>query len=140
MTDDESHWDILINGLRAGDEEIVRQFYETYGGILERLAARNLESGLRRRFGPDEVAHSALRTFLRRCQGGQFELDTTDSLWSADLFRYESIVLQRYWVLVVMDQFTRRLIGLGVQRGAVEGTSLCRIFNDRYAVRVPLDI
>ena len=28
----------------------------------------------------------------------------TDSLWSVDLFRCESIVLQSYWVLVVMDQ------------------------------------
>src|SRR5215831_7888058 len=32
---------------------------------------------------------------------------TTDSLWSVNLFRCESIVLRTYWVLVVMDQFTR---------------------------------
>ena len=53
----------------------------------------------------------------------------TDSLWSVDLFRCESIVLQSYWVLVVMDQFTRRIIGLSVHRGAVDGASLCRMFN-----------
>src|SRR5262249_22699517 len=35
---------------------------------------------------------------------------TTDSLWSVELFRCESIVLRSYWVLVVMDQFTRRLV------------------------------
>ena len=36
---------------------------------------------------------------------------TKDSLlWSVDLFRCESIVLRSYWVLVVMDQFTRRPI------------------------------
>src|SRR5262249_22965467 len=29
-----------------------------------------------------------------------------DSLWSLDLFRCESITLQTYWVLVVMDQYT----------------------------------
>ena len=29
-----------------------------------------------------------------------------------------------------MDQFARRIIGLGVQRGAVDGPSLCRMFND----------
>ena len=34
-----------------------------------------------------------------------------DSLWSLDLFRCESILLQTHWVLVVMDQFTRRIIG-----------------------------
>ena len=31
-----------------------------------------------------------------------------DSLWSVDLFRCESIRLQTHWVLVVMDQYTRR--------------------------------
>ncbi len=40
---------------------------------------------------------------------------TKDSLWSLDLFRTESILLRSHWVLVVMDQFTRRIIGFGVQ-------------------------
>jgi hypothetical protein len=31
-----------------------------------------------------------------------------DSLWSVDLFRCESLLLKTHWVLVVMDQFTRR--------------------------------
>jgi putative transposase len=52
-----------------------------------------------------------------------------DSLWSVDLFRCESAVLRTYWVLVVMDQFTRRIIGFGVQRGVVDGLALCRMFN-----------
>jgi hypothetical protein len=30
-----------------------------------------------------------------------------DSLWSIDPFRCESISLRTYWVLVVMDQYTR---------------------------------
>ena len=38
-------------------------------------------------------------------------------------------MLRSYWVLVVMDQFTRRIIGLGVHRGPVDGPSLCRMFN-----------
>jgi putative transposase len=54
---------------------------------------------------------------------------TTDSLWSVDLFRCESIVLRSYWVLVVMDQFTRRLVGVGVHRGPVNSADLCRMFN-----------
>jgi transposase InsO family protein len=53
----------------------------------------------------------------------------TDSLWSVDLFRCESIVLQSYWVLVVLDQFTRRLVGFGVRRGTVTGADVCRMFN-----------
>jgi len=54
---------------------------------------------------------------------------TTDGLWSVDLFRCESIVLRSYWVLVVMDQFTRRLVGFGVHCGAVTAADACRMFN-----------
>ena len=54
---------------------------------------------------------------------------TRDSLWSVDLFRCESIVLRSYWVLVVMDQFTRRLVGIGVHCGAVTSADLCCMFN-----------
>ena len=55
-----------------------------------------------------------------------------DSLWSLDLFRCESAALRAYWVLVVMDQFTRRIIGFGIQRGIVDGLALCRMFNQRF--------
>ena len=52
-----------------------------------------------------------------------------DSLWSMDLFRCESATLRTHWVLVVIDQYTRRIIGFGVQAGAVDGVALCRMFN-----------
>jgi len=52
-----------------------------------------------------------------------------DSLWSIDLFRCESILLNTHWVLVVMDQFTRRIIGFSVHAGDVDGAALCRMFN-----------
>jgi transposase InsO family protein len=51
-----------------------------------------------------------------------------DSLWSCDLFRCESATLRTHWVLVVMDQFTRRVIGFGVHSGIVDGVALCRMF------------
>jgi len=51
-----------------------------------------------------------------------------DSLWSIDLFRCESLSLRTHWVLAVMDQFTRRIIGFGIHRGAVDGPSLCSMF------------
>ena len=52
-----------------------------------------------------------------------------DSLWSVDLFRGESILLKNHWVMVVMDQYTRRIIGFGVHAGNVDGPALCRMFN-----------
>jgi transposase InsO family protein len=52
-----------------------------------------------------------------------------DGLWSLDLFRCESATLRTHWVLVVMDQYTRRIIGFGVHAGTVDGVALCRMFN-----------
>jgi len=52
-----------------------------------------------------------------------------DSLWSMDLFRCESATLRTHWVLVIMDQYTRRIIGFSVHAGAVDGVALCRMFN-----------
>ena len=55
---------------------------------------------------------------------------TRDSLWSIDPFRCKPILLRSHWVLVVMGQFTRRIIGFGVHVGDdVDGAALCRILN-----------
>jgi len=52
-----------------------------------------------------------------------------DSLWSVDLFRCESAILRAHWVLVVMDHYTRRIVGFGVGAGTEDGVGLCRMFN-----------
>jgi transposase InsO family protein len=62
---------------------------------------------------------------------------TKDSLWSLDLFRCESVLLRTHWVLVVMDQCTRRIIGCGVHRGVVDGAGLCRMFNQATRCQSP---
>ena len=46
-----------------------------------------------------------------------------------DLLRCESITLRSHWVMVVMDVFTRRIIGFGVERADPCGASVCRMFN-----------
>src|SRR5216683_4894768 len=89
-------------------------------------------------FGIDidkNVVHRVLSKYYRHAPGGtgpswlSFIGHTRDSLWSVGLFRCESIVLRSYWVLVVMDQFTRRLVGFDVQCGVVTGADVCRMFN-----------
>jgi len=40
-----------------------------------------------------------------------------DCLWSVGFFQCESILLKSHWVLVVMDQFTRRIIGFNTTDG-----------------------
>jgi putative transposase len=52
-----------------------------------------------------------------------------DSLWSVDLFRCESIMLKSHWVMVVLDQYTRRIIGFSVHAGDCDGIAYCRLFN-----------
>ena len=50
-----------------------------------------------------------------------------DSLWSLDLFRCESILLRSHWVMLVMDVFSRRIIGFGVEPAPIDGLSVCRM-------------
>ncbi len=45
------------------------------------------------------------------------------------VFGCESIHLKSHWVLVVMDHYTRRIIGFGVHADDVDGVALCRMFN-----------
>jgi putative transposase len=59
--------------------------------------------------------------------------NSKDNLWSVDLFRCESILLKSHWIMVVMDHFTRRVIGFGIQVGDVDGTALCRMFGQAVA-------
>jgi hypothetical protein len=58
-----------------------------------------------------------MRNILRvvACPAGEVKR----SVAGVDLFRCESAVLRAYWVLVVMDQCTRRIVGFGVHRGVV---------------------
>jgi len=53
-----------------------------------------------------------------------------------DLFSCESASLRTHWVLVVMDQYSRRIIGFGVHAVTV---ALCRMFNRavRWQLKVP---
>jgi len=62
---------------------------------------------------------------------------TKDSLWSIDLFCWESIALRTHWVLVVMDQFRRRIVGFAGHVGDVDGLALCRMFNRVISAQAP---
>ena len=79
------------------------------------------------------VVRRILSVHYRPASGGPSWLTflghTKDSLWSCDLFRCESATLRTHWVLVVMDQCTRRVIGFGVHSGIVDGGVLCRMFH-----------
>lgn len=103
-------------------------------------------------FGCPRIAHIINRTFgieinkdvVRRVlmkhyhpnpddRGGSswlsFIANMKDSLWSIDLFCCESIILKTHWVLVVMDVWNQKLVGLSVTKGTVDGPTVCRMFN-----------
>ena len=81
IADEQDRWQRLIQGLRSGDGQVMREFWEQYGDLLYRVAEKNLAAGLRRRVGPEDVVQSACRTFLRRARGGEFQLADSEGLW-----------------------------------------------------------
>ena len=103
---------------RFGCPRIAQQINKTFGTNIDKDVVRRVLAA-HYRPSPGDGGPSWL-TFLGH---------TKDSLWSIDLFRCESILLKSHWVLVVMDQFTRRIIGFGVHAGDVDGIALCQMFN-----------
>ncbi len=87
-----------------------------------------------------DVVRRVLANHYRPGDGGThgpswltFIAQTKDSLWSLDLFRCESTVLCSHWVMLVMDVFTRRLVGFSVECAYINGVSVCRMFNHAIA-------
>ena len=91
---------------RFGCRRIAQQIAKTFGIDIDKDQVRRVLAE-HYRPGSDDNGPSWL-TFLGH---------TKDSLWSTDLFRCESILLKSHWVLLIMDHFTRRIIGFGVLLG-----------------------
>ena len=111
--------EMKVRNPRFGCVRIAQQISQTFGvdidkDVVRRVLAQHYRPGGGSTRGPSWltlIAHSK------------------DSLWSADLFRCESILLRSFWVLVVMDVFTRRIIGFGVAREHIDGLTVCRMFH-----------
>ena len=107
---------------RFGCPRIALIIGRTFGIQIDKDVVRRL---LAKHYRPDPGAGGpSWLTFIGHAK---------DSRWSVDLFRCESILLRSHWVLVVMDQFTRRIVGFGIQAGSVDGIALCRMFNHAIA-------
>ena len=102
---------------------------ELIGAVIEmkrrnpRFGCRKIAEQISRAFAVEinkDVVRRILIRHYRPVPGGDGPSWLTvighakDSLWSVDLFRCESILLKSYWIMVVMDVFTRRIIGFGV--------------------------
>jgi len=100
-----------------GCPRIAQQIALAFGIEINKDVVRRI---LATRYRPEPDSGPSWLTFLGHAK---------DSLWSLDLFRCESATLRTHWILVVMDQFTRRIVGFGVHGGVVDGLALCRMFN-----------
>jgi len=74
-------WDWLIAGLQSGDEAAIQSFVEQFGQPLEKIASGRISPQMAKRFGPQSVALSVCRTFVRRSADGLFELEDGESVW-----------------------------------------------------------
>ena len=54
----------------------------------------------------------------------------TDNLWSIDFFKVESVFLKTYTIMIVMDQYSRKIIGITAERGCLDARQICRMFNE----------
>ncbi len=103
---------------RFGYGRIAMQIYKEFGIDISRFAvARILRQNFKKIPNNDEPSWL---TFMGH---------TKDSLWSADLFRCESIILRSHWVMLVIDIYSRRIIGFSVHAGNPEGIAICCMFN-----------
>ncbi len=117
--------EMKLRNPRYGRPRIAQQVNKAFGldidkDVVRRILAKHYHPG------PDSDDGPSWLTFSGHMK---------DSLWSVDLFRRESILLKTHWVLVVMDQFTRRIIGFGVKAGDVDGIALCCLFNQAISRR-----
>lgn len=103
---------------RMGYDRITAQIQEAFGLEVDKHVVRRI---LQKHFKPNKYdSGPSWLTFL-----GQQK----DSLWSIDLFRCESISLKSHWVMVAIDIYSRRIIGLAVHAGNSSGPDVCRMFN-----------
>jgi len=111
---------------RFGARRIAMQISNTFGipinkdVVLRILAKHSIPSGSNN--GPSWL------TFIGHMK---------DSLWSIDFFSAESIPIKSYWIMIVMDQFTRRIMGFATHGGDLNGVTICCMFNKIIACKQP---
>jgi putative transposase len=103
---------------RFGCPRIAQQISHAFGIEVNKDVVRRV---LVKHFRPDQSdSGPSWLTFIGHLK---------DGLWSVDLFRCESLLLKSHWIMVVMDVFTRRIVGFGAELADIDGVSLCRMFN-----------
>lgn len=105
---------------RFGYRRIAMQVYQSFGITISCFAVGRI---LRQRYGPKLGGNNDGPSWLT------FIGNMTDSLWSIDFLKCESITMKTYTVMAVIDQFSRRIVGFAIHAGDPSGIDICRMFN-----------
>jgi putative transposase len=119
--------EMKVRNPRFGYLRIAMQIQHTFGikldvGVIKRLLDKYLKPTNPNGSGPSWL------TFIGHMK---------DSLWSVDLFRVESICLKSHWIMLVMDQYSREIIGLLAKPADINGNDVCFLFNQIISGRNP---
>ncbi|MEZ6072045.1 MAG: protein kinase [Pirellulales bacterium] len=71
----------LLDQFQAGDSGAATELFDRYLARLIALARSRLSPAMRRRIDPEDVVHSAYRSFFIRAAEGDFELQQSGDLW-----------------------------------------------------------
>ncbi|WP_146444362.1 protein kinase domain-containing protein [Botrimarina colliarenosi] len=71
----------LLDRFQAGDSQAAPEIFDRYVARLIGLARSRLSQGLKRRIDPEDVVHSAYRSFFVHAAEGDFALEQSGDLW-----------------------------------------------------------
>jgi RNA polymerase sigma-70 factor (ECF subfamily) len=80
--DEQDSFALVMDRLRAGDEDAATAVFHRFTGRLIALARAELDAKTRGKVDPEDVVQSAYRSFFTRVDAGHFELATWDELWA----------------------------------------------------------
>ncbi len=121
--------DIKQRNPRYGYRRIAMQVYQSFGITISSFAVGRIIRKHHILFPSGNNNGPSWLTFID---------NTADSLWSIDFFKCESITLKTHTVMAVIDQYSRRLIGISVHAGDPCGNDICRMFNSIISGQSPL--
>ncbi|MEM0924667.1 MAG: sigma-70 family RNA polymerase sigma factor [Planctomycetota bacterium] len=78
---DDFDFQAFLRSLQAGEPTAANRLFAEYSERLVKLAAKNIHPALIKRFDGEDVVQSVFRSFYRRQEEGQFQIEHSQQLW-----------------------------------------------------------